>query len=110
MSPRICVLGESMDRAIWLLDKLCEANDEDIYRRRLDVGIMNDGTELIAISISDSTKLWGHIFDYVFYEDGVLLSYCSKYGGAMEYLEKRCLVKSSVPREFQWCAVDTDNV
>lgn len=110
MSPRICVLGETLDRAIWLLDLLCEANADDIYRRRRNVGIMNDGTELIPMSISDVVDFWGETFDYVFYEDGTLIYYCERYGNAIEYLEKRCLVRSVVPREFQWCAVDTCSV
>lgn len=106
MISRVCVLGETLGEAILLLDLLCEANADDIFRCRRDVAIMNDGTELIAMSLSDHTGLWGREFDYVFYEDGLLISHCKKYGPAMEYLEQRCLVRSVVPREFQWSAVD----
>ena len=107
MVTKICVLGKTLERAIWLLDILCEANRDDIYRRRRDVGIMNDGTELLAVSISVPDRLLGSTFDYVFYEDGTLMSFCSDYGGAIEYLEKNCLVRSIIPREFQWCSVNT---
>lgn len=110
MHDRICVLGETLEQAIWLLNLLCEANLDDIYRRRRDVGIMDDGTELVAMSISDYWGLQGYTFDYVFYEDGLLVHYCASYGDAMEYLEKRCLARSIVPREFQWCAVDTKHI
>ncbi len=106
MISRVCVLGADFDQAIRLLDLLCEANADDMFRRRRDVAIMNDGTELIAMSLSDHTRLWGREFDYVFYEDGLLISHCKKYGPAIEYLEQRCLVRSVVPREFQWCPVD----
>lgn len=102
---KICVLGSTLDRAIWLLDQLCEANQETIYRRRHDVGIMNDGAELVAKSISSSDGLRGCAFDYVFYEEDAMLTYCLGYGDAVEYLEKRCLAHSEIPREFQWCAV-----
>lgn len=106
MVSRICVLGATLEQAIWLLDLLFEANSEDIFRRRRDVAIMNDGTELIAMGLNDCTRLWGRHFDYVFYECGMLMPYYKKYGPAMEYLEQRCLVHTVVPREFQWCPVD----
>jgi hypothetical protein len=95
-----------MDQAIWLLDTLCEENQDDIFRRRSDVAIMHDGTELIAISLSVPQNLYGLQFDYVFYEKNLLTRYCADYAAAMEYLEQRCLVRSMVPREFQWSAVD----
>ena len=108
MSSKICVAGTTKIQALWLLDLLCEANPDDIYRRRPDVGIMPDGTELIAISLSDMESLRGRTFDYVFYKSGNMLTFCMGYGYAMEYLDKNCLVRSAVPREFQWCPVDTD--
>lgn len=105
MIPRICVLGANMEQAIWLLDVLCEANADDMFRRRRDVAIMNDGTELIAISLSVPQNLYGCHFDYVFYEKHLLTRYCADYAAAMEYLEQWCLTRSVVPREFQWSAV-----
>lgn len=108
MNPKICVVGATKQQALWLLDLLCEANPDDIYRRRQDVGIMNDGTELIAVSLSDMESLRGRTFDYVFYEDGNILMFCLGYGDAIEYLDKNCLVRSVVPREFQWCPVNTN--
>lgn len=106
MSPRVCVLGETLDKAIQLLDTLCDANPDDIFRRRHGVGIMNDGTVLVVASLDNYQDLLGWEFDYVFYEFGCLVPYCRDYGPAMEYLEQQCLVHSAVPREFQWCPVD----
>lgn len=107
MNDNICVLGETLEQAIWLLDQLCEANQDDIYRRRKDVAIMNDGSVLLALGVGILDNFWGCTFDYVFYEKDQLRQYCANYPEAMEYLEKRCLVRSVVPREFQWCIVDT---
>lgn len=109
LNPVICVLGETLEQSIQLLDLLCEANQEDIYRRRRNVGIMNDGTELIAVGIQEPCHVWSRCFDYVFYADNKLPYYCAAYGNAIEYLEKRCLSYSDVPREFQWCTVDTES-
>ena len=106
MSPRICVLGANLEQALWLLEVLCEANTDDMFRRRRNVAIMNDGTELIAMSLSVPQNFYSHQFDYVFYEKNLLTRYCAEYAGAMEYLEQRCLTRSIVPREFQWSAVD----
>lgn len=103
----ICVLGNTLEQAIQLLDILCEANPETMYRRRPDVAIMNDGTELIAMSIQNGIKFMGLRFDYVFYEKDRLGSYCVGYGDAIEYIQRYCLVPSIVPWEFRWCAVDT---
>lgn len=108
MSPRVCVLGETMDKAIKLLDILSGENCDHMFRRRRDVGIMHDGTELIAMGLDDFDKMQGWHFDYVFYGDNLLVPYCKNHGSAMEYLEQRCLVRSVVPREFQWCAVNID--
>ena len=106
MTPKICVAGATKPDAVHLLEILCEANPDDIYRRRVDVGIMTDGTELIAISLLDMDDIRGRTFDYVFYEDTNMLLFCIGYSDAIEYLEKNCLVRSIVPREFQWCAVE----
>ena len=106
MIPRICVLGADMEQAVWLLDALCAANPDDIFRRRRDVAIMNDGTELIAMPVSVPEHFHGRSFDYVFYEKNLLMRYCVNYAAAMEPLEQRCLARSIIPREFQWCAVD----
>lgn len=107
MSDVICVIGATRLDALQLLDMLCEANPDDIHRRREDVGIMNDGSTLVAMSLSAQEGFWGRKFDYVFYEDGRLIQHCANYSGVMEYIEQRCLVRSVVPREFQWCAVNT---
>lgn len=106
MSPRICVLGFDMEQAVRLLDALCETNHDDIFRRRRDVAIMNDGTELIAMPVCVPVHFYGRSFDYVFYEKDQLMRYCVNYSPAMEYLERRCLTRSVVPREFQWCPID----
>ena len=106
MVPRICVLGADMEQAVWLLDALCEANPDVMFRRRRDVAIMNDGTELIAMPLSVPEHFHGRSFDYVFYEKHLLMRYCVNYSVGMEHLEQRCLTRSEVPREFQWCAVD----
>ena len=108
MPLKVCVLGESLKEAVGLLDKLCEANADDIFRRRTSVGIMSDGTELLAFGADDMYRLRGWRFDYIFYEDGMLPTFCWKHGAAMEYLEQGCLTNSGVPREFQWCAVNTN--
>ena len=107
MIERVCVLGNTLENAEQLLDILCEANEETIFRRRHDVGIMNDGTELIAMSVQDSLGLIGRAFDYVFYEKNRLDLYCVDYGHALERIQRGCLVYSKIPSEFQWCAVDT---
>ena len=57
MVLRICVLGVTQEAAERLLETLCRANADDIYRRRHDVGIMNDGTVL-------STRL-GILFHFI---------------------------------------------
>ena len=106
MVPRICVLGATLEEACKVLDALCDANTDYIYRRRHDVAIMNDGTELIAMPLSDPDRFYGRNFDYVFYEKGMLIRYCASYGVSMEYLEQRCLRRSVVPREFQWCDIE----
>lgn len=103
----VCVLGNTLEQAVQLLDILCRANEDIVYRRRKDVGIMNDGTELIAMSIEAKTDFIGYSFDYVFYEKDRLGSYCADYGMAIEYIQQRCLAHSRIPSEFQWCAVDT---
>jgi hypothetical protein len=108
MVLRICILGNTLKDAERLLGALCEANADGIYRRRHDVGIMNDGTELIAVSASGYQRMCGHRFDQVFYERRSLFSYCVSYCDAIEYLRAHCLGHSAVPNEFQWCAVDMD--
>lgn len=107
MIERICVLGNTIDDAVRLLDILCQDNEDIIYRRRRSVGIMNDGTELIAMSIENKDSFIAYVFDYVFYEKNRLGSYCSDYGASIEYIQKSCMMHSRVPAEFQWCAVDT---
>ena len=107
MCPRICVLGHTREQAIYLLDLLCKYNPDDIYRRRVDVGIMNDGTELIALSITEDSKFKGRHFDYVFYEEGKIAYYCIHHGSAMEYITQRCLSHSEAPQEFQWSKIST---
>lgn len=106
MIPRICVLGATLEEASKLLDALCNENEDTIFRRRRDVAIMNDGTELIAMPLSNPDHFYGRSFDYVFYEKGMLIRYCANYGVSMEYLEQRCLRRSMVPREFQWCDIE----
>mgnify|MGYP003296766109 CR=1 FL=1 len=108
MVTRVCILGRSSGDAVRLLEALCEANRDDVYRRRQNVGIMNDGTELVAMSIQDRYNFYGNTFDYVFYEKGMMFEYCGMYGEAIEHLEKCCLLKSVVPREFQWSEIDMD--
>lgn len=106
MDARICVLGVDMKHAIHLLDLLCEANADDIFRRRKDVAIMNDGTELIARSIQDKWGFVGQRFDYVFYDEDDLTYFCVRHGEALEEM-RRYMGHSSVPSEFQWCGVKT---
>ena len=108
MPYRVCVLGDTLKHAVGLLDKLCEANPDEVFRRRTAVGIMNDGTELLAFGVDDVNRLRGWRFDYVFYEYGNLPGYCGAHGPAIEYIEQCCLARSEVPREFQWRAVKTD--
>lgn len=105
MVKRVCVLSTTRELAESLLDILCQAN-EDIYRRRPYVGIMSDGTELIACSIQDGTDFAGEHFDYVFYDRNHIMYSCTYYGDALEYIQQRCLAYSIIPNEFQWCAVD----
>lgn len=108
MVERVCVLGGTWKEAIRLLDILCEANEETIFRRRKNVGIMNDGTELIAVALQDEYGFVGRHFDYVFYEKDRLTHYCLAYGIVVERLEWCCMMYSEIPNEFQWCAVDTN--
>lgn len=107
MFERICVLGNTLEQAIQLLDILCQANKDSIYRRRRDVAIMNDGTELIAMSIQDEFGFVGRSFDYIFYEKNRFGSYCRNYGIMIERIQQCCLSHSTIPSEFRWCAVDT---
>lgn len=109
MVLRICVLGVTQEAAERLLETLCRANADDIYRRRHDVGIMNDGTELIAVSARRPTSMRGHRFDQVFYDHASLYGYCVHYSDAIEYLNDRCLSHSAVPSEFQWCRVEMED-
>lgn len=109
MVLRICVLGVTQEKAERLLAALCKANADDIYRRRHDVGIMNDGTELIAVSASGYQRMCGHQFDQVFYDRESLYGYCVHCSDAIEYLNDRCLSHSVVPSEFQWCRVEMED-
>jgi hypothetical protein len=108
MVERVCVLGGTLQEAIQLLDILCEANEETIFRRRTNVGIMNDGTELIAMAAEDRVGFVGRRFDYVFYKKGRLGVHCVRHGTTLELLQRCCLKYSEIPGEFQWCAVDTN--
>lgn len=105
MVERVCVLGGTYELAESLLDILCQAN-EDIYRRRPYIGIMRDGTELIACSIQDYVGFAGERFDYVFYDRNHMMYSCAYYGEALEYIQQNCMTHSIIPSEFQWCAVD----
>ena len=105
MVERICVLSTTTELAEALLDILCQAN-EDIYRRRPYVGIMSDGTELIACSVQEGTDFVGEHFDYVFYDRNHLMYSCTYYGDALEYIQQSCMARSIIPSEFQWCAID----
>lgn len=105
MVKRICVLSTTTELAEALLDILCQAN-EDIYRRRPYVGIMSDGTELIACSVQEGTDFVGEHFDYVFYDRNHFMASCVYYGDTLEYIQQRCMAHSIIPNEFQWCAVD----
>ena len=104
MLARICVLGRSLKEAERLLDILCEANADSVYRRRKNVGIMTDGTELIACSVEDEWAFVGEYFDYVFYDIDDLAHFCVFHGDILEQLSCR-MGHSPVPREFQWCEV-----
>ncbi len=108
MGHSVCVLGYTYRDALALLDLLCKENQDDILKRRVGVAVMTDGTELVAISIDESSQFTGRQFDYVFYEEVLLPLYCIIYSNALEYLGQRCLAHSDIPREFQWCAVDTN--
>lgn len=107
MVEQICVLGNTLEGAFKLLDILCEANPGLICYKRRDLAVMADGTELIPMSIQDGTRFAGRRFDYIFYEKGVLGSYCVNYGLAIEYITQYCMMPSVIPDEFRWCAVDT---
>ena len=104
------MLGTTAEKAIKLLDILCDANKYNIYRRRKNVGIMNDGTELIALSVGDEWDFVGRRFDYVFYDKSQLGALCTYYGDVIERIDWGCLQHSIIPSEFQWCAVDIDAV
>lgn len=110
MVARILVLGTTAEKAIKLLDILCEANKDDIYRRRKNVGIMRDGTELIAMSVEDEWGFYGDNFDCVFYDHKQLATLCTQYGDILERINWCCLRYSRIPGEFQWCAVDASVV
>lgn len=109
MVPRVCILGTTLGDAERLLDVLCKENPDDIYRRRVGVGIMNDGTELIAMSVQDRSCFYGRTFDYVFYERDRLAEYCLLYGDVIEYLQQRCLSRSEIPEKFQWCEINMED-
>lgn len=110
MVEKVLVLSTTLEKAIRLLDILCEANNDDIYRRRKNVGIMNDGTELIAMSIKDEWNFVGNHFDYVFYDKSQLATLCVHHVDILERINWCCMQYSAIPSEFQWCAVDIDAV
>ena len=109
MVEKVLVLSTTLEQAVRLLDILCEANEESIYRRRKNVGIMNDGTELIAMSVGNEWNFVGTRFDYVFYDKSQLAVLCVHHGDVLERINWGCLQHSIIPSEFQWCAVDTYN-
>ena len=106
MPSTICVLGDNLAHAVWLLDLLCRENADDICKRYSTSCIMNDGTRLIATSIGDHIGFQGQSFDYIFYEDGRMDYYCRNYGGVMEHITRLCLARSQAPQEFRWSKVN----
>jgi hypothetical protein len=72
----------------------------------MNVGIMADGTELVAMSISDRESFYGQKFEYVFYRKGMMPHFCKAHGETIEYIEKFSLHNYHVPRELQWSEID----
>lgn len=107
MIPDICVLGDNLEQAMYLLDLLCRENPDDIRICSPGVGVMTDGTKLFVMSIEDGVEFQGLEFDYVFCRDGGICYYCWKHGEVMEYINQRCLARSEAPPEFRWSKINT---